>query len=128
LLSLPLHASLALAFSPPPGLPFRLRWRVGFFSEEYLLAPLAFSSSSTKQKHQRSPAALSNATIDTMSSWTIPYSRQDHGVETAKDADDSALLPVLYTNDPKMVNRWLTENIPMDVTAIGFDTEVRGQQ
>jgi hypothetical protein len=108
-----LHASLVFAFSPPRGLRLRVFQRDRFFSEEHLLAPLDSSSS-----HLTAAAAPSNATVDTMSTWTLPYSSQDHTV-------NGAALPVLYSNDPKMVNRWLTQHLPMDVCAVGFDTEVR---
>jgi hypothetical protein len=115
-----MQASLAFvfAFRPPRGLRLRVFQRDRFFSEEHLLAPLDSSSSS----HLHSAAAApSNATVDTMSSWTLPYSRQDHAV----NANEGPSLPVLCSNDPKMVNRWLTQHLPMDVCAIGFDTEVR---
>lgn len=33
-------------------------------------------------------------------------------------------LPVIYTNDPKIVSRWLSDNIPSTGCTIGFDVEV----
>lgn len=34
-------------------------------------------------------------------------------------------LEVLYTNDPKEINRWLTDHLSMSGCTVGFDTEVR---
>jgi hypothetical protein len=38
--------------------------------------------------------------------------------------DEDALLPVLYTNDPKQVTKWLIDNVPKSGCILGFDTEV----
>ena len=35
-----------------------------------------------------------------------------------------ANLPVLYTNDPKSVSHWLSDNVPRSGCTLGFDMEV----
>ena len=36
----------------------------------------------------------------------------------------SSGVPVTYTNNPKVVDNWLVENLPYDGSIIGFDVEV----
>lgn len=62
----------------------------------------------------------SNSTmVDTL---ILPYS-SPRSYSTAVAPGDEEQLPVRYTNDPKEINRWLTEHVPTDDCAIGFDTE-----
>lgn len=38
--------------------------------------------------------------------------------------DGSSSVPVTYTNNPKSVYRWLSDNLPYEGCTIGFDVEV----
>jgi hypothetical protein len=46
----------------------------------------------------------------------------DNSVTPTRESDRG--LPVLYTNDPKMVSRWLSDNIETNGCTLGFDLEV----
>jgi hypothetical protein len=46
----------------------------------------------------------------------------DNSVTPTRESD--RYLSVLYTNDPKMVSRWLSDNIGTDGCTLGFDLEV----
>lgn len=47
----------------------------------------------------------------------------DNSVTPTRESDHSG-LSVLYTNDPKMVSRWLSDHIGTDGCTLGFDLEV----
>jgi hypothetical protein len=69
-----------------------------YFTQEGLLPPLALSA-----------MCPSNQTTDTM-----PYTESPHGRS----------IPVVYTNDPNSIYRWLSNNLPIEGCTMGFDTEV----
>jgi hypothetical protein len=46
----------------------------------------------------------------------------DNSVTPTRESDRD--LSVLYTNDPKMVSRWLSDNIGTNGCTLGFDLEV----
>jgi hypothetical protein len=71
-----------------------------YFTVEQILPPLQSASSSFQN---------STETI-------IPYSRSKPFIGRP--------LPVVYTNDPKHVSQWLSNNIPSSGGTIGFDVEV----
>jgi hypothetical protein len=52
----------------------------------------------------------------------LPRIDVENTVTPARESDRS--LPVLYTNDPKLVSRWLSDNIETDGCTLGFDLEV----
>jgi hypothetical protein len=70
-----------------------------FFTEGGILPPLTRSESSQ---------VFPNETQS-----TIPYSEY-----TGRQ------IPVMYTNDPKSVYRWFSDNLPHAGCTIGFDVEV----
>jgi hypothetical protein len=70
-----------------------------FFTEDGILPPLTRSES---------PLVFSNETQS-----TIPYSEY-----TGRQ------IPVTYTNDPKSVYRWFSDNLSRAGCTIGFDVEV----
>lgn len=107
-----LLATEILAFQPLQRL-----LRRPFFALERTLPPLA----STQDRLSPSRRMLPNATIGmgSPSTWTLPYSNRQEDLHGEQDN-----LQVLYTNDPKEINRWLTDNLSMDGCTIGFDTEV----
>lgn len=39
-------------------------------------------------------------------------------------AESGPGLPVVYTNDPTVVSRWLADNVPTEGCTLGFDLEV----
>jgi hypothetical protein len=47
----------------------------------------------------------------------------DNSVIPSRESSDRD-LSVLYTNDPKLVSRWLSDNIGTDGCTLGFDLEV----
>ena len=107
-------ASFLLAVEIRAFRPLQRLWRRPLFSMERTLPPLA---SINNQPVSTARSMLSNATIGmgAPTLWNVPSSFSDHKEENLK---------VLYTNDPKEINRWLTENLSMDGCTIGFDTEV----
>jgi hypothetical protein len=52
----------------------------------------------------------------------LPRIDVDNSVIPSRESDRD--LSVLYTNDPKMVSRWLSDNIGNDGCTLGFDLEV----
>jgi hypothetical protein len=52
----------------------------------------------------------------------LPRIDVDNSVIPSRESDRH--LSVLYTNDPKMVSRWLSDNIGNDGCTLGFDLEV----
>ena len=119
------------AFTPPQRLR-RIRTihhpkDTPFFAVEQMLPPLAPIRPTTRPSQlplHYSHAGPSNSTT-TISSLTIPYSSSTSmNYDDEEEESGGDPLPVLYTNDPKMLNRWLVEHVPMEPCAIGFDTEV----
>jgi hypothetical protein len=70
-----------------------------FFTEGGVLPPLTRSESTLVSPNETQSI--------------IPYSE-----ETARQ------IPVTYTNDPKSVYRWFSDNLPYTGCTIGFDIEV----
>ena len=68
-----------------------------YFTHQGVLPPLPLAEL---------PSSPSNSTI-------IPYS-----------VSETSVVPVTYTNDPKTVYLWLTENLPLDGCILGVDLEV----
>jgi len=106
-----------------------------FFAVEHVLPPLEEDAvgpllMTHKYDSRNSTEGSSSSTAGTTTtSLTLPYSSQQRTIITNKQehyggCGSDAPLHVLYTNDPKMVNQWLMENVPMEGCAIGFDTEV----
>lgn len=60
------------------------------------------------------PLALCVPNAVATNSTTIASSEQQAG----------GSLPVVYTNDPSSVYKWLSNNLPFDGCTIGFDVEV----
>jgi hypothetical protein len=60
------------------------------------------------------PLALCVPNAVATNSTTIASSEQQAG----------GSLPVVYTNDPSSVYKWLSNNLPFDGCSIGFDVEV----
>jgi hypothetical protein len=52
----------------------------------------------------------------------LPRIDDENTITPARESDRS--LPILYTNDPKMVSRWLSDNIETNGCTLGFDLEV----
>ena len=67
-----------------------------YFAVQQMLPPLS-----------RDMASFENSTV------TLPYS-SSHGEP----------LPVVYTNNPKVVTQWLSNHIPSSDGILGFDVEV----
>jgi hypothetical protein len=61
--------------------------------------------------------------------WAPPLNPVEGGTYAATAAARTpyaqANLPILYTNDPKAVSRWLSDHVPRDGCVLGFDVEVR---
>ncbi|CAB9521512.1 Exonuclease [Seminavis robusta] len=130
-----LQAHLRLAFTPPRGHRLRDFSRDRFFAVEHILPPLASIAATPRPRHRTTLSR--NGTMHTGTAilgghrnngTDFGSSRQDtihrqHIQHYISDHDDKDALPVLYTNDPKVLNRWLADNIPMEPCVIGFDTE-----
>lgn len=64
--------------------------------------------------------------LETMPSSSLPsYSNSTFTMTMPYSDTTSEPLPVVYSNDPKVLNRWLVDHVPMEGCAVGFDTEVR---
>lgn len=112
-ISASLQFNLLFAFAPK-DLPRR---RIDVFSMERKLPPVA-------SVHQVPPVRSGTGANTTMADSLIqPYSSPRSYSTSATPTVDANQLSVLYTNDPKEINRWLTEHVPMDDCTIGFDTE-----
>lgn len=107
------HWQAIMAFQPIQRLLKR-----SVFSVDYTLPPLAFI-------HQGRPPrsrVFSNSTMSSMDTLTMPYSSRSF---SSSPNEHHKNLEVLYTNDPKEINRWLTDHLSMSGCTVGFDTEVR---
>ena len=100
-----------------------------FFAVERMLPPL----SPIRMRRPTLPSQYSTSPgggpANGTSTLTIPYSSSARDEEMLEydppsGGVDPQALPVLYTNCPKQLNRWLVEHVPMEACAIGFDTEV----
>lgn len=99
-----------------------------FVAVQQVLPPLAsITSSRTRASrpplplHYASPGGPTNGTVSMLISPYPEFSMLFDGDEDHEVGGDP--LPVLYTNDPKLLNKWLVEHVPMEPCAIGFDTE-----
>jgi hypothetical protein len=72
-------------------------WSSRYFTQEGMLPPL-----------------LSLSAVPSNQTTTIPYSESEGGRS----------IPVVYTNDPSSVYKWLSNNLPYKGCTIGFDVEV----
>ena len=93
-----------------------------FFALERRLPPL----SPIQTRRSTLPAQYSTnqgGPANETTTLTIPYSSSCQE-EVVDDPAGPQALPVLYTNCPKRLNRWLVDHVPMEACAIGFDTEV----
>lgn len=54
-----------------------------------------------------------------------PIQRCSNESQTAADSINVEALPVVYTNDPKAVSRWIANHVPSEGCVLGFDLEVR---
>jgi hypothetical protein len=54
-----------------------------------------------------------------------PIQRCSNASQSAAAAIHFEALPVVYTNDPKAVTRWIADHIPSEGCVLGFDLEVR---
>lgn len=79
-----------------------------YFTDKGLLPPL--------KGRGLQPFAL-NQTSDTA---TLPYTTDTSSVLSLHGSS----VPVTYTNNPKSVYRWLSDNLPYEGCTVGFDVEV----
>jgi hypothetical protein len=82
-----------------------------YFTEFGQLPALELKHSSAPR-----PRILQHTTLSSSSNqtdFTLPYGKSD-----------CAKLPVTYTNDPKQVYAWFSENLETTGCTIGFDVEV----
>lgn len=93
-----LRLCLVAAFSTANGMVLLGGRKSRYFTVEQTLPPLS--------RHM----------LPTNQTETLPYSSSSHHGRS---------LPVVYTNDPSVVNGWLDQNMPTSNGVVGFDVEVR---
>lgn len=108
--------TMPLAFSPRRLLvKYHTRRQNRYFTQESLLPPLQRVVVANVQRHQHNTNNNNNNTMITSSSSSSSSSTTDY----------TRSIPVMYTNDPASVARWLEENVPSHGCTLGFDVEVR---
>lgn len=102
-----------------PSLPFWLALVLCYRDGSHLSPSWGALAFSTRQTNERETRYFTEECL------IPPIQRCSNESQTAADSINVEALPVVYTNDPKAVSRWIANHVPSEGCVLGFDLEVR---